>query len=45
VDWLWAVIIVVAIIWAIGLVLRIGGKLIHLALIAAVALIVVRLVT
>jgi hypothetical protein len=44
-DWLWAIIIVVAIIWLLGLLLRIGGRLIHLALIAAIALLVVRLVT
>jgi hypothetical protein len=44
-DWLWAIIIAIVIIWVLGLLLRIGGRLIHLAIIAAVALLVVRLVT
>jgi len=42
---LWTVIIVLFVLWVLGLALRIGGKLIHIAFLAALALIVFNLLT
>ncbi len=41
----WTAIVVLFIFWLVGLVLHIGGGLIHLALVVAVVLVVVNLVT
>jgi hypothetical protein len=35
-DWIWWLVIALVILWVIGLVVKIGGKLIHLLLVAAV---------
>jgi Family of unknown function (DUF5670) len=37
-EWLWIVVAVLVAVWVAGLVLKIGRGLIHLALVAAVAL-------
>ncbi|MBC1561420.1 lmo0937 family membrane protein [Listeria booriae] len=42
---LWTIIVVLFVIWVIGLILRIGGKLIHLLLVLALVLLVWNLIT
>ncbi|MBA3925612.1 lmo0937 family membrane protein [Listeria sp. FSL L7-1582] len=42
---LWTVIVVLFVLWVLGLILRIGGKLIHLLLVVAVILLVWNLIT
>lgn len=42
---LWAIIVILCVLWLIGLVAHIGGGLIHLLLIVAVIALVVNLVT
>jgi len=37
-EWLWIVVAVLVVVWVAGLVLKIGGMLIHALLVAAVAL-------
>ncbi|WP_430536553.1 lmo0937 family membrane protein [Listeria rocourtiae] len=41
---LWTIIVVLFVVWVIGLILRIGGKLIHLLLVLALALVVWNLI-
>ncbi|MBC1436195.1 lmo0937 family membrane protein [Listeria rocourtiae] len=41
---LWTIIVVLFVVWIIGLILRIGGKLIHLLLVLALALVVWNLI-
>ncbi|MBC1605858.1 lmo0937 family membrane protein [Paenilisteria rocourtiae] len=41
---LWTVIVVLFVVWIIGLILSIGGKLIHLLLVLALALVVWNLI-
>jgi Family of unknown function (DUF5670) len=43
-DWVWVLVVVLVLLWVVGLVLRIGGMLIHLVLVAAVALAVLHLI-
>ena len=42
---LWAILVIVLVVWVLGLVLRIGGGLIHLLLIVAAAILIYNLVT
>ncbi|MBC2259886.1 lmo0937 family membrane protein [Listeria booriae] len=42
---LWTIIVVLFVLWVIGLILRFGGKLIHLLLVLALALLVWNLIT
>lgn len=42
---LWAVIVVVAVIWLLGLLLDFGGNLIHLLLVVALIVLIYNLVT
>lgn len=42
---LWAILVIVLIVWVLGLVLRIGGNLIHLLLIVAAAVLIYNLIT
>ncbi len=42
---LWAVLVIVLIVWVIGLVARIGGSLIHLLLVVAVVILAYNLIT
>jgi hypothetical protein len=42
---LWTVIVVLVVLWALGLVVHIGGGLIHLLLVVALVLFVVNLIT
>ncbi|MBC2118050.1 lmo0937 family membrane protein [Listeria booriae] len=42
---LWTIIVVLFALWVIGLILRIGGKLIHLLLVLALVLLVWNLIT
>jgi hypothetical protein len=37
-EWLWIVVAILVAVWVVGLVLKIGGWLIHALLVAAVAL-------
>jgi len=43
-DWIWIIVIALVVLWVIGLVVRIGGKLIHLLLVAALLFVLVRLI-
>jgi hypothetical protein len=42
---LWTVIVILFVFWLIGLILHIGGALIHIALVVAVVLVIVNLLT
>jgi hypothetical protein len=42
---LWAIIVVLFVFWLLGFMLRLGGGLIHLVLVAAVVVLVVNLLT
>jgi cytochrome b subunit of formate dehydrogenase len=37
-DWIWTVILILLVIWVAGLLLKIGGKIIHLILLIALSL-------
>lgn len=45
VNILWTILVIVLIVWVLGLVLRIGGNLIHLLLIIAAAILIYNLIT
>ncbi len=42
---LWTVIVILFVFWLIGLILHIGGALIHIALVVAVVLVILNLLT
>lgn len=42
-DWLWTLIIVIVAIWLAGFLFKIGGKLIHLLIVAALVFFILRL--
>lgn len=44
-DWIWGLVIALVILWVIGLAVKIGGKLIHLLLVAAVLIVLARLIS
>lgn len=42
-DWLWTIIVVLVVIWLAGFLLKIGGKFIHLIIMIALVLFLLRL--
>jgi Family of unknown function (DUF5670) len=44
-DMLWAILVILIILWLLGFVMKIGGGLIHLILVIALIILVIQLVT
>jgi hypothetical protein len=42
---LWAILVIILILWLIGLIAKIGGALVHLLLVVAVIVLVIQLIT
>jgi hypothetical protein len=42
-DILWAILVIVLIVWALGLIFRVAGRFIHILLIVALAILVYKL--